>query len=658
MDIMKGQGQGQGRGAAPLPPGPPSWTTFSNTNFLNLKIFEEDNTHAHHSASRNEASSFPSYRSQQEYDGSSSTGHRPTGDYSGSMGSSYPPVLEGSGMMALELAPAERFFQEAENPFAGTGFTTAMIQQIPMKYTQRRLMKDINQLGFLGQYDFLYLPLDARKDQNRGFAFVNFVFPEAAEEFYQKMHDRTLRHQLMPSTVIVCPAKVQGFAANLAQFDEGNMRDNGKKPFRKPTSRPFIFRDSTQPILYGEGGGSISSCFDVNEESGETPLSSNSGQVDLSGMDLQAVVDFVGTPEQSLSGSQRPDDPRLGSLPGAAQANYGVSTSAGPQQGLEGSSRAARSNATQSSRNSQAGNASHRWPEALAPPEWGNATTVMMRHLPNKYTQSLLHEELGQDGFKGCYDFLYLPIDAETAANKGYAFINFVSSEEAWRFKLTYEGCRMKRFNSSKTVAVSPAVLQGFEANYVHYSGSPLARPIFLRGPEHQLNQPPTTRNKAPAAMPYKDPAPVPQTASRGQRGQWVAEESSGGAQRDLSASWADFHSRRDKLMHECQNLVQLQRTLAKQTASEAVHEQSTALRTRQLQANYGYDQPVRGYPLPLQEQSFRTDFERPVSADTYSSSTGGRRFCPYCGRGTASSHLYCSCCGYRFDPSEDGGVF
>jgi len=119
--------------------------------------------------------------------------------------------------------------------------------------------------------------------------------------------------------------------------------------------------------------------------------------------------------------------------------------------------------------------------------EWSRITTVMLRNLPNKYTQVMLLEELLQSGFIGTFDFLYLPIDPETNANRGYAFINFTDPSFANMLRMAYEGRKMCRFNSDKVVSVAPAALQGFEANFAHYSaarvsrGDPTARPLFLR---------------------------------------------------------------------------------------------------------------------------------------------------------------------------------
>jgi len=127
--------------------------------------------------------------------------------------------------------------------------------------------------------------------------------------------------------------------------------------------------------------------------------------------------------------------------------------------------------------------------QAIPPPSWADTTTIMMRNLPNKYTQRMLLTEVNQAGFLGTFDFLYLPIDPETSANRGYSFLNFIDPSFAWLFKMTYEGRKMNRFNSSKVVSVMPATLQGFDANYTHYStarvnrGDPAARPLFLREP-------------------------------------------------------------------------------------------------------------------------------------------------------------------------------
>ena len=52
-------------------------------------------------------------------------------------------------------------------------------------------------------------------------------------------------------------------------------------------------------------------------------------------------------------------------------------------------------------------------------------TTLMIKNIPNKYTQKMLLATIDEH-FKGHYDFFYLPIDFKNKCNVGYAFINMV----------------------------------------------------------------------------------------------------------------------------------------------------------------------------------------------------------------------------------------
>jgi len=121
--------------------------------------------------------------------------------------------------------------------------------------------------------------------------------------------------------------------------------------------------------------------------------------------------------------------------------------------------------------------------------DWGSTVTVMMQNLPKRLSQNLLIEEIKSKGFGGTYDFVYVPVEMQTKFNRGYAFINFVEPKYAMAFKSCYEGHQLTKYSSRKVIAILPAALQGFEANYARFASSrmvheaPGAHPVFLRQP-------------------------------------------------------------------------------------------------------------------------------------------------------------------------------
>jgi hypothetical protein len=119
-----------------------------------------------------------------------------------------------------------------------SGCTTVMMRQIPPKYTQRKLLREINSSGFMGQYDFIYLPMDPRSHANRGFAFINLVSVEVAEEFYKKFHCQYLRNFSAEKAVSVLPADLQGFEENAAQY----AATVGHRGRRTGHTKPIFFR--------------------------------------------------------------------------------------------------------------------------------------------------------------------------------------------------------------------------------------------------------------------------------------------------------------------------------------------------------------------------------------------------------------------------------
>eukprot|EP01056_Protomagalhaensia_sp_Gyna25_P001788 Protomagalhaensia_sp_Gyna_25__1787@NODE_1941_length_1398_cov_23_568801_g1600_i0_p1_GENE_NODE_1941_length_1398_cov_23_568801_g1600_i0NODE_1941_length_1398_cov_23_568801_g1600_i0_p1_ORF_typecomplete_len375_score69_17RRM_2/PF04059_12/9_3e37Smg4_UPF3/PF03467_15/0_032RRM_1/PF00076_22/0_07SelK_SelG/PF10961_8/8_2e03SelK_SelG/PF10961_8/9_3SelK_SelG/PF10961_8/1_6e03_NODE_1941_length_1398_cov_23_568801_g1600_i01881312 len=98
-------------------------------------------------------------------------------------------------------------------------------------------------------------------------------------------------------------------------------------------------------------------------------------------------------------------------------------------------------------------------------------TTIMLRNIPNKYTQAMLLEAVNQD-FRGLYDFFYLPIDFKNKCNVGYAFINFIHPYYAELFSTKFAGLKLTAFKSKKICEVSWGRVQGLRANIEHYRNS------------------------------------------------------------------------------------------------------------------------------------------------------------------------------------------
>ncbi|KAK1425904.1 hypothetical protein QVD17_21266 [Tagetes erecta] len=110
-------------------------------------------------------------------------------------------------------------------------------------------------------------------------------------------------------------------------------------------------------------------------------------------------------------------------------------------------------------------------------------TTVMIKNIPNKYSQKLLlnmldnhcikcNENEGDNQPLSSYDFVYLPIDFVNKCNVGYGFVNMTSPEATWRLYKAFNHQNWEVFNSKKICQVSYARLQGIEALKEHFKNS------------------------------------------------------------------------------------------------------------------------------------------------------------------------------------------
>jgi len=140
-------------------------------------------------------------------------------------------------------------------------------------------------------------------------------------------------------------------------------------------------------------------------------------------------------------------------------------------------------------------------------------STVMLRNIPNKYTQPMLLRVLNDQGFKGKYDFFYLPINFQSRVNMGYAFINFPNTDIIPEFRKAFHKTKLTLIPSTKVCEVAYAKVQGLQANLDVYRNSPVNgiaikqyRPLLFDMPSGE-------------ELPFPEPdAPLPPLQLRAQR--------------------------------------------------------------------------------------------------------------------------------------------
>ena len=86
--------------------------------------------------------------------------------------------------------------------------------------------------------------------------------------------------------------------------------------------------------------------------------------------------------------------------------------------------------------------------------------TLIIRNIPNKYTISLLLDELNKD-FENKFDIVYLPQDYINNSNLGFGFINFVNHMHLILFYDEFVGKKWNCFNSKKRCQLAYSKYQG-----------------------------------------------------------------------------------------------------------------------------------------------------------------------------------------------------
>lgn len=135
-------------------------------------------------------------------------------------------------------------------------------------------------------------------------------------------------------------------------------------------------------------------------------------------------------------------------------------------------------------------------------------TTLILKNLQASCTSSVLAWMLDNQGLKGLYDFVYVPVDLQKRAAFGYAFVNLVSHDAALRTMELLVGCEGSEAHGQIAIEVCWSdPHQGLELQVQRYRNSPLMhhsvpddfRPLLFSGGARVPFPKPTKRIKAPS---------------------------------------------------------------------------------------------------------------------------------------------------------------
>jgi hypothetical protein len=102
--------------------------------------------------------------------------------------------------------------------------------------------------------------------------------------------------------------------------------------------------------------------------------------------------------------------------------------------------------------------------------EDNDRTTVMVRNLANDLTQTDFVKDLIARGYRGFFDFVYMPMNFRSNGNFGYAFVNFTSAGVAVQFM---KHLQLFEHDEQEWRSVW-STCQGVDANVERYRNSPL----------------------------------------------------------------------------------------------------------------------------------------------------------------------------------------
>jgi len=124
--------------------------------------------------------------------------------------------------------------------------TTVMLRNLPNNYSRAMVLAMLNDEGFGGLYDFVYLPIDFKSRACLGYAFVNMVTSDAAAALWR--HFNGFSKWMLPSRKVcnVCwSGPHQGLEAHVERY-----RNSPVMHASVPDEyKPVVFHDGVRVVF-------------------------------------------------------------------------------------------------------------------------------------------------------------------------------------------------------------------------------------------------------------------------------------------------------------------------------------------------------------------------------------------------------------------------
>ena len=122
--------------------------------------------------------------------------------------------------------------KELRHPVLAGVTTTLMIRNIPLRFTPTSLRELVDGEGFLGHYDYCYMPMDFRSQRSLGYCFINFYNAESAALFAQSFDNHKFSSTNSEKVLTISAAARQGLLPNVASFKPSTLKQMPRPEFR------------------------------------------------------------------------------------------------------------------------------------------------------------------------------------------------------------------------------------------------------------------------------------------------------------------------------------------------------------------------------------------------------------------------------------------